>query len=68
MRTKKTYDVFFQDETSSNNKGFRISYKDCRAYIDTNINRKGSLFDDYQGGTVEIVCNETEEVVFRKQI
>lgn len=62
----KTYDVHFNDSIESNNKGFSLSIKECRDWIEAN---KGtSYFTDYKGGTVSIVCNETGETVFEQEI
>lgn len=61
---EKTYDVLFNDENSSNNKGFKITLDQCLYYIQQNNGTGVSYFSDYIDGTVSIVCNETGETVF----
>lgn len=63
-----TYDVFFNDEYSSNNKGFKLSFRECSDYIANNNGSCNSYFEDYKGGTVSIVCNETRETVFKTKV
>lgn len=63
-----TYDVYFNDETDSNNKGFECTFEDAKAYIDAYNGTNESYFEDYKGGTVSVVCNETEETVFETKI
>lgn len=63
-----TYDVYFNDENDSNNKGFKYSLEDARAYIDSYNGTNESYFEDYKGGIVSIVCNETEEIVFETEV
>ena len=45
-----TYDIYFNDENNSNNKGFRLSLEECKDYIETSRNDSGSYFEDYKGG------------------
>lgn len=69
MKTKQfTYDVHFNDENDSNNKGFKYSLEDAKGYIDSYNGTNESYFEDYKGGTVSIVCNETGETVFETEI
>jgi hypothetical protein len=63
-----TYDVLFSDAENSNNKGFRETLEYCQQYIKANNGTNNSYFADYKGGTVSIVCNETEEVVFETSV
>lgn len=63
-----TYDIYFNDENNSDNKGFSLSLEECKDYIENSRNEPGSYFEDYKGGTVSIVCNETGEVVFEEII
>lgn len=63
-----TYDVVFNDDTDSNSKGFNTSFEYCKNYIEMNNGTNESYFEDYKGGYVQIVCNETEEVVFETEI
>lgn len=64
----QTFDIFFNDDNNSNNKGFAISLEDAISYIKNNNGTNESYFQDYKGGTVSIVCNETEETVFETEI
>jgi len=61
-----TYDVFFNDSENSNNKGFKMSFEFCKSYIERHNGTNFSYFQDYKGGTVSIVCNETEEIVYER--
>lgn len=64
--SKYTYDVQFDDDTSSNNKHINSSYYYCMVWIETS---KGtSYFNDYKGGTVSIICRETGDFIFQESI
>ena len=63
-----TYDVVFHDNDSSNSKGFARHYDYCLEYIVLYNGKEVSYFADYQGGTVQIVCNETEKVVYSEYV
>jgi hypothetical protein len=65
---KRTYDVVFNDETSSNDKGFKASFQYCFDYIRKNNGTNNSYFADYKKGTVSIVCNETGETVYETSV
>nr|DAI10634.1 MAG TPA: hypothetical protein [Caudoviricetes sp.] len=60
----KTYDVHFNDANDSNSKGFNESLDFCKNYIESYNGTNESYFEDYKGGTVSIVCNETGEEVY----
>lgn len=64
----KTYDIHFNDEESSNNKGFRESLEYCKQYIEMHNGTNDSYFEDYKGGTVSVVCNETGKTVHEEDI
>lgn len=66
--SNKTYDVVFNDATFSNNKGFNESIEYCKDYIKTHNGSNFSYFADYKGGSVSIVCNETEKVVYEEKV
>lgn len=68
LMKKRTYDVVFNDESSSNNCGFKMSKEDAKWFIKDNKQRNQSYFPDYQGGTVSIVCNETGETIYEEEI
>ena len=64
----KTYDVFFQNDVNSNNKGFKLMKEEASNYVKNNNGTTNSYFADYKGGTVQVVCNETNEVVYEEEI
>lgn len=63
-----TYDVEFNNDVSTDSKGWHCSYEECEDYIRWYNGTNESYFEDYKGGTVSIRCNETEEVVFETEI
>jgi len=64
----KTYNVHFNDDIDSNDKGFSESFEYCMDYIELHNWTDHSYFEDYKGGTVSIVCNETGETVFETEV
>ncbi|MFW5887120.1 MAG: hypothetical protein ACOCUL_05120 [Bacteroidota bacterium] len=65
----KTYDVVFNDDENSDNKGFEnqtLQY--CKDYIETHNGSDHSYFPDYKGGVVSIVCIETGEEVYQEEV
>lgn len=64
----KTYDVQFNDGNDSNSKGFNMTYDYCLDYIRANNGSNESYFEDYKGGMVSIVCNETGETVYEGEV
>ena len=66
--TNCTYDVHFDDENSSNCKGWAISLAECKDYIDSYNGTNESYFADYKGGTVSIYCNELDKIVYETEI
>lgn len=64
----KTYDVHFNDANDSNSKSFNESFEYCKNYIETYNGTNESYFEDYKGGIVSIVCNETGEEVYSEDI
>ena len=65
---KKTYDVCFDNDTSSNGEGWHESYQYCKDYIESNNGSNWSYFGDYKGGIVSIICNETGEKVYSERV
>lgn len=64
----KTYNVYFNDESDSNDKGFELSYNESMDYIRTWNGTDESYFADYKGGTVSIVDNETGNTVYEELV
>ena len=64
----KTYNVHFNDSNDSNDKGFKLSFEDAKAYIESNNGTNNSYFEDYKGGMVSIVDNETGETVYEEEV
>lgn len=65
---KKTYDVVFNDDTAINQKGWEETKEYCLDYIEAYNGTNESYFEDYKGGIVQIVCNETGQVVFEDKV
>lgn len=65
---KLTYNVVFNDDNDSNDKGFEQTLDYCKNYIATYNGTNESYFADYKGGIVQIVCNETEDVVYEEEV
>jgi len=63
-----TYDVVFNDFTSSNSKGFQESLEYCRDYVEASNGTNDSYFADYKGGTVAVVCNDNGQRVFEEKV
>ena len=63
-----TYDVVFNDNENSNSKGFKETIDYCKDYIRHNNGTNESYFEDYKGGNVQVVCNETGEVVYEEEV
>jgi len=63
IEPENTYDVHFNDDTSSNNLGFTTSLEHCLDYIEMHNGSSNSYFGDYKGGTVSVVCNETGQTI-----
>ena len=68
MKNEKTYDVHFNDSTSSNSKGFEASIEEVKFYIKRYNGTTESYFADYKGGVVSVVCNQTGETVYEEEI
>lgn len=62
------YDIFFNDDQNSNNKGFDISLIDAKRYIKSWNGTGYSYFRDYVGGTVSIFNNKTQKFVFETEV
>lgn len=63
-----TFDIYFNDDCDSNNKGMKQTIEYCREYIREYNGTNESYFADYKGGIVSIVCNETGETIYEEEI
>lgn len=64
-----TFDVVFNSDDSSDCKHMmNASKQECLDYIKRYNGTKESYFANYKGGCVQVVCNETEEVVFEEEV
>ncbi len=68
QKRKKTYDVVFNSNDDSNNKGWEMPFDHCYDYIQSMNGTDVSYFGDYKGGDVSIVCNETGETVYSESV
>jgi len=64
----KTYNVHFNDDQDSNNKGFKYTLEEAKDYIQSYNGTNESYFEDYKYGTVSVVCNETGETVYEEEV
>jgi hypothetical protein len=62
------YDIFFDNDENTNNKGFDISLIDAKSYIKQWNGTGYSYFRDYVGGTVSIFDNRTEKFVYETEV
>ena len=68
MNTQHTYDVIFNDDNSSNRKGWHQTFEYCKNYIERNNGTNNSYFADYKGATFSSYCNEPDEEVYTYEI
>ena len=66
---KRSYDIFFWNDNRSEGraKDWMDTYEGCLNYIN-NFGDDDELFERFQGGVVQIICNETAEVVHEEPI
>lgn len=65
---KERYTLDEALEMASNQKGWSQTKDYCINYIKANNGTNESYFADYKGGIVQVVCNETSEVVYEEHI
>ena len=65
---KKIFDVQFDDNDNTNSEGFRETYGYCKNYIKDNNGTNWSYFEDYKGGTVSIMNEETGEIAYWEEV
>ena len=52
----KTYDIYFSDQSSSDNKGFSIKTEEKAIHMAEDILAKGgSYIEEYAGGTISVI-------------
>ena len=70
LKNKKTdtYNIVFNNDNDTNNKGFSQTLKYCKDYIKAYNGTGFSYFGDYIGGVVQIVNNRTGLVVYETQV
>ena len=59
----ETYDVFFNDDTDSNSKGFSLTREEAIEKAEIMLESGDSYVNDYTGGTISVVGNETCQTV-----
>ena len=62
------FDVMFNNETSSNSRGWSESYEYCLDYIKQYNGTDESYFEDYKGGIVSIYDINDEVDVYEEAI
>lgn len=64
----RTFDIVFHDDNHSQNKGFRVTFKEAITYLVNNNGKGNKDFDDWIGGTVQIINNDTLEVAHEETV
>ena len=55
----KTYDIYFSDESSSDNKGFSIKTEEKAIHMaEDMLDKKNGLVEEYKGGTISVVDSD----------
>jgi hypothetical protein len=68
MEKQLTYDIQFDNNENSNSNGFKSSLQECKDYISQHNGSDKGYFADYKGGTVSVVCNDTDEIVYSETV
>lgn len=65
-----TYDVVFDTPTMSDNEGYHLDRQAALDYVETNNgwSQADGYFKSYKGGTVRVICNETEDTIFEDTV
>lgn len=59
----KTYDIYFSDESSSDNKGFHLKTIEKAIHMAEDMLEKGNVFtEEYAGGVISVVDSDGETV------
>lgn len=63
------YDIFFNDDTTTDNKGWEnSSASDCFDYIKAYNGTDDSYFADYKGGVVQVIHSDSGEILMEEKI
>jgi hypothetical protein len=66
---KKTYDIMFNSDTSSDSLGYKMKTKqEAKDYIKMWNGTNHLYFEDYKKGSVCVICNETGETSHEKTV
>lgn len=68
MSKEKIYDVVFNDDNNSNNKGASWTLEEALYYISNNNGTDWSYFEDYKHGTVSVVNNRSGEDIYQEEV
>lgn len=65
-----TYDVVFDTATRSDNEGYHLDRQAALDYVEMNNgwSQADGYFKSYKGGTVRVICNETEDTIFEDTV
>lgn len=59
----KTFDIYFSDNSTSDNKGFNIKTEEKAIRMaDDMLVKKNSYVEEYAGGTISVVSSDGETV------
>lgn len=59
----KTYDIYFSDNSTSDNKGFNIKTEEKAIHMaEDMLVKKNSYIEEYAGGTISVVSSDGETV------
>ena len=59
----KTFDIYFSDNSTSDNKGFNIKTEEKAIRMAENmLVKKNSYVEEYAGGTISVVSSDGETV------
>ena len=64
--TTPLYNIVFNNDENSNDKGFSLSLSEAISYIKKNNGTDFDYFRDYKGGMVQVVDNESDDVAFEE--
>lgn len=68
MENLLNYKIVFKNNNNTNQKYFNVNFEYCKNWIEKHNGTNYSYFDEYKNGTVSIVQQNTQEVVFETEI